>query len=53
MFANASAFDLHLVAGSPAIDSGNNGASGEPATDADGIARPVNGTVDRGAYEFH
>jgi len=53
MFANASAFDLHLVAGSPAIDSGNNGANGEPGTDADGVARPLNGTVDRGAYEFH
>jgi parallel beta-helix repeat protein len=45
--------DLHLQSGSPAIDSGNNGATGEPTTDADGTARPVNGTVDRGAYEFH
>jgi parallel beta-helix repeat protein len=45
--------DLHLQAGSPAIDSGNNGATGEPGVDADGVTRPVNGTVDRGAYEFH
>jgi parallel beta-helix repeat protein len=45
--------DLHLQAGSPAIDSGNNRARSEPKTDADGTARPVNGTVDRGAYEFH
>jgi len=45
--------DLHLLAGSPAIDSGSNAATGEPAVDADGVARPVNGTVDRGAYEFH
>jgi parallel beta-helix repeat protein len=45
--------DLHLRAGSPAIDSGDNGATGEPAVDADGVVRPVNGTVDRGAYEFH
>jgi parallel beta-helix repeat protein len=51
--------DLHLqgpptfAVTSPAIDSGNNAATGEPATDADGVARPVNGTVDRGAYEFH
>ena len=45
--------DLHLRSGSPAIDSGNNAATGEPAVDADGGTRPVNGTVDRGAYEFH
>jgi parallel beta-helix repeat protein len=45
--------DLHLLTGSPAIDSGNNSATGEPAVDADGVARPVDGTVDRGAYEFH
>ncbi|MGY1615589.1 right-handed parallel beta-helix repeat-containing protein [Geodermatophilus sp. SYSU D00691] len=47
----ASPPDLHLTAGSPAIDTGNNAAGGEPATDADGVARPINGTVDRGAYE--
>ncbi len=52
-FVNAGGYNLHLAAGSPAIDTGNNAASGEPATDADGVARPVNGVVDRGAYEFH
>jgi parallel beta-helix repeat protein len=44
---------LRLQSGSPAIDSGNNAATGEPAVDFDGVARPVNGTVDRGAFEFH
>jgi parallel beta-helix repeat protein len=52
-FVNAAAYDLHLTSGSPAVDSGNNTATDEPATDADGVARPVGGTVDRGAYEFH
>jgi len=52
-FVNAAAYDLHLTAGSPAVDSGNNAATGEPSTDADGVARPVGATVDRGAYEFH
>jgi parallel beta-helix repeat protein len=45
--------NLRLTSGSPAIDSGNNAATNEPGTDADGVARPVNGVVDRGAYEFH
>jgi parallel beta-helix repeat protein len=45
--------DLHLTSGSPAVNSGNNGASGEPSTDADGTSRPQGGIVDRGAYEFH
>jgi parallel beta-helix repeat protein len=61
LFVNAGSTppDLHLKGPpafpvtSPAIDSGNNAASGEPAKDADGVSRPVNGTVDRGAYEFH
>lgn len=44
---------LRLTSGSPAIDSGNNAATGEPAVDFDGVTRPVNGVVDRGAYEFH
>jgi parallel beta-helix repeat protein len=52
-FVAPGSYDLHLLAGSPAIDSGNNGAPSEPAVDADGVTRPVNGTVDRGAYEFH
>jgi parallel beta-helix repeat protein len=45
--------NLHLQAGSPAIDSGNNNATGEPNVDFDGVTRPVNGTVDLGAFEFH
>ena len=60
---NAAAGDFHLVAGSPAIDSANSGASGQPASDADGNARvddpatPNSGIGprsydDRGAYEF-
>lgn len=39
-----------LMAGSPAIDAGNN--TGAPATDQRGVARPQNTTVDIGAYEF-
>jgi parallel beta-helix repeat protein len=55
--------DYHLQSGSPAIDSANSSASGEPATDLDGNARlddpntPNTGGgtytyYDRGAYEF-
>lgn len=38
-----------LLAGSPAIDAGNN--SGAPATDQRGVARPQGAAVDIGAYE--
>lgn len=38
-----------LMAGSPAIDAGNN--TGAPVTDQRGVARPQNTTVDIGAYE--
>ena len=60
---NPSGGDFHLTTGSPAIDSANSGASGQPAADADGNARvddpatPNTGVGpraydDRGAYEF-
>jgi parallel beta-helix repeat protein len=52
-FVDATVDDLHLRSDSPAIDTGDNAAVGEPSTDADGVARPVNVVVDRGAYEFH
>jgi parallel beta-helix repeat protein len=62
-WANPLAGDFHLIAGSPAIDSANSGASGQPDTDADGNGRhdasgiPNTGVGprtydDRGAYEF-
>jgi parallel beta-helix repeat protein len=55
--------DFHLAAGSPAIDSANSGASGQPAADVEGHPRvddpntPNTGVGprpydDRGAYEF-
>ena len=39
MFAELGSGDFHLLAGSPAIDSANSGAGGQPATDFDGTAR--------------
>ncbi len=42
-FVDATINDLHLRSDSPGIDSGNNSAVGAPSTDADGVARPVNG----------
>jgi parallel beta-helix repeat protein len=62
-FANAAGGDFHLTAGSPAIDSANSGANGQPSTDAeegprlDDPATPNTGVGprvydDRGAYEF-
>jgi hypothetical protein len=50
MFVNAAGHDYHLRAGSPAINAGT--ASGAPATDFDGNARPQGGAFDIGAYEF-
>jgi len=45
--------DLHLLCGSPAIDSGNNGLlPPEVTTDLDGIPRIAFGTIDLGPYEF-
>jgi parallel beta-helix repeat protein len=62
-FANPASGDLHILAGSPAIDSADSGAPGQPATDIDGNPRaddpatPNTGVGprtydDRGAYEF-
>jgi len=63
LFADGAAGDLRALAGSPAIDSADSGASGHPATDAEGRPRlddtstPNAGAGprrydDRGAYEF-
>ena len=60
---NAAAADFHLTGGSPAIDSANSDASGQPATDIEGNPRvdvlvtPNTGIGtraydDRGAFEF-
>jgi parallel beta-helix repeat protein len=62
-WAAPSSGDLHLISGSPAIDSANSGASGESATDVEGLPRaddpgtPNTGVGpraydDRGAHEF-
>ena len=63
LFVNASAWNLQLSAGSPAIDSANSLASGEQSTDILGKARvddpntpntgnPSGSYYDRGAYEY-
>lgn len=41
---------IALLAGSPAIDAGDNSAC--PSSDARGVARPQGGACDIGAYEF-
>ena len=48
-FVNRSTLDLHLAAGSPAIDAGDPG--NYPARDIDGQARPLGGRPDAGADE--
>jgi len=50
IFADATAFDFHLKAGSPAIDVGVEERA--PTTDFDGKLRPQDGGVDIGACEF-
>jgi hypothetical protein len=49
LFVNPGAADLHLRAGSPAIDAGD--ATGAPADDFDGDARPTGAAPDAGADE--
>ena len=60
---NPAGSDFHLTAGSPAIDSANSGASGQPPNDGDGNPRVDDRDVansgagpraydDRGAYEL-
>ena len=52
LLVNAVAGDLHISAGSPAIDAGENLPSMQMGTlDIDGNARIINGTVDLGADE--
>ena len=62
-FVNAAGRNLHISAGSPAIDSANSGTSGQPSVDAEGDNRaddplsPDTGAGprsydDRGAYEL-
>ncbi len=60
LFANPAQRDLHLLSGSPCIDTGTNTPPGGlPATDIEGAARPFDGNIDSnsvadmGAYEFH
>jgi predicted outer membrane repeat protein len=52
LFVDAVGGNVRLSYGSPAADAGDNAAPNLPATDLDGEARIVDGTVDLGAYEF-
>lgn len=49
LFRNAAAGDYHLTATSPVIGMGNSAVA--PATDLDGVARPLNGCA-MGVYEY-
>jgi hypothetical protein len=49
-FVNTAGHDYHLQSSSPAINTGT--ASGAPATDFAGTARPQGGGYDIGAYEY-
>ena len=44
--------DYHIQTNSPCVAAGSTGAPALPATDLDGNARIVNGTVAMGCYEF-
>jgi MYXO-CTERM domain-containing protein len=50
-FVAPTTFDLHLLPGAPAVDTGS--ADQAPPTDLEGIARPQGKGVDLGAYEWH
>ncbi|APR85982.1 Hypothetical protein A7982_11331 [Minicystis rosea] len=50
-FVDPAAFDLHLLPGAPAVDTGS--ADMAPALDIEGIARPQGKGVDLGAFEWH
>lgn len=50
-FVAPATFDLHLLPGSPAVDTGSGDQA--PALDLEGIARPQGKGVDLGAYEWH
>ena len=63
-FISAAGANFHLLAGSPAIDSANTGAIGQPGVDFDGGSRfddPASANTgvgpvayaDRGAFEYH
>jgi hypothetical protein len=49
LYVNPAAHDYHVQAGSPAINSGDNGWT--CPLDLDGVARPQGGRVDKGTYE--
>jgi hypothetical protein len=49
LFVDYAGLDLHLQAGSAAVDAGT--VDGAPSTDLEGRARPLGSAVDLGAYE--
>ena len=51
LFVNSTGGDLRLLAGSPAIDAGDETVEGLPSTDLLGNPRIIGGTIDMGAYE--
>lgn len=50
VFMDAAGYDLHLSAGSPAVDGGT--SSGAPSEDFEGNSRPAGAAHDIGAYEY-